>query len=298
MRQSGAGPAYAAQSGRDLRHVVRPNTQGKAREGSVVSMQASEPGSGEDSLGLRPTADRYRRQPKTSERIARDLASHIVNNKLAPGTMLPTERDMIESTGVGRTTLREALRLLETRGVITIKSGPRGGPVVRRPRAADLSEALTLILEFEQGSLGDVFQARVALEPAIARLAAARISDDEIEQLQVSIDAMMDDLVNHDVFLNENARFHSLIADVADNIVLGVFTETLKTVADGALAGVRYSPRRRRAVADAHQGIVDAFRARDVDAADAAMTRHLDEAGRYWTRKYGDLVSHPVRWTH
>lgn len=257
-----------------------------------------QPAGGRETLPLRPTADLRKRQPKTSERIARDIASHIVDNQLAPGTMLPTERDMIESMGVGRTTLREALRLLETRGVITIKSGPRGGPVVRRPRAADLSEALTLIMEFEQSSLGDVFEARVALEPTLARLAAARITDQQVAELQASVDAMMGDLVNHDVFLAENQRFHSLIADVAGNVVLGVFTETLKTVADGALAGVRYTPNRRRAVAAAHQAIVDALEANDPVAADAAMTRHLDEAGRYWTRKYGDLVSDAVRWTH
>ena len=249
---------------------------------------------------MRPRAavDVRRRQPKTSERIARDLASHIVDKKLEPGTMLPTERDMIESMGVGRTTLREALRLLETRGVITIKSGPRGGPVVRRPRASDLSEALTLILEFEQSSLGDVFEARVALEPTLAKLAASRIATAQVEALQVSVDAMMGDLVNHDVFLDENQRFHSIIADVAGNVVLGVFTETLKTVADGALAGVRYTPNRRRAVASAHQSIVDALREGDAEAAGLAMTQHLDEAGRYWTRKYGELVSDPVRWTH
>jgi DNA-binding FadR family transcriptional regulator len=257
-----------------------------------------QPAGGRETLPLRPTADLRKRQPKTSERIARDIASHIVDNQLAPGTMLPTERDMIESMGVGRTTLREALRLLETRGVITIKSGPRGGPVVRRPRAADLGEALTLIMEFEQSSLGDVFEARVALEPTLARLAAARITDQQVAELQASVDAMMGDLVNHDVFLAENQRFHSLIADVAGNVVLTVFTETLKTVADGALAGVRYTPNRRRAVAAAHQGIVDALKAKDPVAAGSAMTRHLDEAGRYWTRKYGDLVSDAVRWTH
>jgi DNA-binding FadR family transcriptional regulator len=264
----------------------------------TTTRESDRPDGGREVLRLRPTADLRRRQPKTSERIARDIASHIVDNQLTPGTMLPTERDMIESMGVGRTTLREALRLLETRGVITIKSGPRGGPVVRRPRAADLSEALTLILEFEQSSLGEVFEARVALEPTLARLAAVRIADDQIDQLQSSIDAMMADLLNHDVFLDENQRFHSLIADIAGNVVLGVFTETLKTVADGALAGVRYTPNRRRAVAAAHQNIVDALKARDPDASAAAMSRHLDEAGRYWSRKYGELVSDPVRWTH
>jgi GntR family transcriptional regulator, transcriptional repressor for pyruvate dehydrogenase complex len=251
-----------------------------------------------DPAALRLGGELRRRQPKTSERIARDLASHIVDNQLVPGTMLPPERDMIETLGVGRTTLREALRLLETRGVITIKSGPRGGPVVRRPRPADLSEALTLILEFEQSSLRDVFEARVALEPMLARLAARNILPAQLDTIQETIDSMTGNLANHDLFLDENQRFHSLVAEVAGNTVLCVFTETLKTVADGALIGVRYTLNRRRAVAAAHQRIVDALRAHDEDAAAEMMTQHLDEAGRYWSRKYGDLVADPVRWTH
>lgn len=247
---------------------------------------------------LRANSDLRRRSAKTSERIARELANYIVDKELQPGTMLPTERDMIESLGVGRTTLREALRLLETRGVITIKSGPRGGPMVRRPRPSDLSEALTLILQFEKSSLREVMEARVGLEPTIARLAAAHIQDEQVADLQKSVDMMMSELGNHDVFLDENQRFHSLIADVAGNVVLGVFTETLQTVADGALIGVHYTPNRRRAVAQAHQRIVDALREKDADAAAAAMSVHLHEAEVYWARKYSELVSKPVRWTH
>lgn len=237
-----------------------------------------------------------RRQPKTSERIARILASRIVDRQLEPGTRLPPEKEMVETFGVGRTTLREALRLLETRGVITIKTGPGGGPVVRRPRASDLSEALTLILEFERSPLNAVFEARVALEPTLARLAATRIDNDRVELLQRSVDAMLADLNDHDTFLAENQRFHSLIAEVAGNAVLSVFVETLKAVADGALMGVRYTPNRRRAVAAAHQRIVDALRAGDAFGAEEAMKQHLDEAGRYWSRKYGSLLSDPLRW--
>lgn len=237
-----------------------------------------------------------RRNPKTSELIARDLASYIVNSALPEGAKLPTEREMVESLGVGRTTLREALRLLETRGVLTIRPGPRGGPVVRRPQPADLGAALTLILQFEASSLSDVMEARSALEPTVARLAASRIEPDSLRALRESIARMIEHQSDQDVFLDENARFHSLIAQASGSVVLRVFTDSLKSIADGAAVGVEYSPWRRRAIADAHARIVDALEAGEGDAAEAAMRQHLEEAQIYWERKYADLVSRPVRW--
>lgn len=237
-----------------------------------------------------------RRNPKTSELIARDLAAHIVRNQLEPGTMLPTEREMVETFGVGRTTLREALRLLETRGVITIRSGPRGGPVVRRPRPSDLSEALTLILEFEGATLASVLQAREAIEPTVARLAADLVTPESLAVLQGTVDAMLGDLGNHDRFLEENMKFHNAISDISGNTVLRVFIETLKSIADGSMLGISYSPGRHRAVAEAHQRIIDALTGGDGAAAAEMMRLHLNEAGRYWRRNYGDLLSGIVHW--
>ncbi len=237
-----------------------------------------------------------RRNLKASERIARELASRIVENDYEPGTKLPTEKDMVEAFGVGRTTLREALRLLETRGVITIRSGPGGGPVVRRPRASDLADALTLILQFEAASLKDVIEARQALEPMVARLAAERITDEQLKLLRSSVEVMLDNLDDHEVFLEENERFHSTIAEATGNVVLHVFQETVKSVADGAIVGVEYTPHRRKAVAEAHQRIVEALEARDPVASEKAMQEHIGEAGRYWNRKYAALVARPVRW--
>src|SRR6202044_2703439 len=86
-----------------------------------------------------PLVASRRRNLKQSELIAQYLASYIVDSDLPPGTTLPPEREMVQSLAIGRTTLREALRLLETRGVITIRSGRHGGPVVRRPDPRDLS---------------------------------------------------------------------------------------------------------------------------------------------------------------
>jgi DNA-binding FadR family transcriptional regulator len=237
-----------------------------------------------------------RRSPKTSEIIARELANQIIDDDLPAGARLPTERDMVEHYGVGRTTLREALRLLETRGVITIRSGPRGGPVVRRPRPNDLSESLTLILQFEEATLGDVLEARRTLEPSLSRLACSRIDKALLSEIVEANQAILDNLDDHDVFLSENQRFHSLIAGAAGNVVLQVFNETLKSIADGATVGVEYTPARRKAVAEAHLRIIEALEAGDPAAAEEAMHAHLDEAGAYWRRRYGNLVTRPVRW--
>lgn len=236
------------------------------------------------------------RAMKTSERVARELVNHIVDNNLVEGTKLPNEKQLVEVFSVGRTTLREALRLLETRGVITVRPGPGGGPVVRRPRVDDLREGLTLIMQFDGGSLNDVLEAREALEPVMARLACERISADELASLRASVQRMRDSSDDHDVFLAENRLFHAVIADATGSSVLRVFNGTLQSMADGAVVGVEYTARRRLAVAAAHEKIVDALESGDHVAAESAMRDHVGEAGSYWNRKYPELISRDVRW--
>jgi DNA-binding FadR family transcriptional regulator len=238
------------------------------------------------------------RSPKTSERVARELVNHIVDNKLVEGTKLPNEKALVEVFDVGRTTLREALRLLETRGVITIRPGPGGGPVVRRPKADDLRESLTLILQFSGASLKDVLEARTALEPMMAKLAAETLTKKQVAQLAASVQRMRDHNQDHDVFLEENKYFHTAIAEATGSSVLWVFNETLKSIADGAVVGVEYTSRRRLAVAAAHEAVVEALRNRDPEAAEAAMRKHVGEAGEFWRRHYPELVARDVRWIH
>lgn len=238
------------------------------------------------------------RSIKTSERVARDLVNHIVENDLAEGTKLPNEKQLVEAFEVGRTTLREALRLLETRGVITVRPGPGGGPIVRRPRGDDLREGLTLILQFSGGSLKDVLDARTALEPMMARLAAECITDEQLDELSASVQRMRDGSGDHEIFLSENQFFHTTIADLTGSGVLRAFNDTLKSIADGVVVGVEYTTRRRLAVATAHEKVVDALRTRDPDAAAEAMRTHVGEAGDFWKRKYPELISRPVRWVH
>ena len=204
---------------------------------------------------------------------------------------------MAESMGVGRTTIREALRLLETRGVLTIRSGPGGGPVVRRPRPRELAEALTLILQFEGATFEQVMEAREWLEPTITRKAVSRIPASAIEELESANAAILDSLSDVEAFSAANRDFHSIIAQNCGNIVLQIFSETLLVIGDGRPMGITYTSRQIAAIAEAHRTIIDTVVAGDGDAAEAAMSEHLGEARRYWKHNFAKLVSQPVRWT-
>lgn len=233
---------------------------------------------------------------KASELVAEDIANHIIAEDISEGTVLTGEKEMIKSYGVGRNTVREALRLLEARGVIIIKTGPGGGPVVRRPRNDDLSESLTLILQFANASLADVLKAREALEPILAQLAAKEITKDQLDELEGTNIAMRDNINEHNIFLEQNRKFHNLIAHISGSIVLSVFVDTLVSLAGGGAVNIRHSERRRKAVIDAHQRIIDALRKHDGEAAATSMRDHLSEAGAFWRKKYNDVFFQPVKW--
>jgi GntR family transcriptional repressor for pyruvate dehydrogenase complex len=203
---------------------------------------------------------------------------------------------MVTGLDVGRSTLREALRLLETRGVITVRPGRNGGPVVRRPRPADLAEALSLILQFENVSLADVFVARSALEPMVARLAAQKVTPGQLNVLEQTIVAMETGVQDQDAFLIQNQLFHSTIAAAAGSTVLRIFNDTLQSMADGTVVGVEYPERRRQAIIKAHQNILEGLKRGSEGAAAAAMESHIAEAGAYWAHKYSDRYRSSITW--
>jgi GntR family transcriptional regulator, transcriptional repressor for pyruvate dehydrogenase complex len=233
---------------------------------------------------------------KTSVRLARELANYISDNRIPEGTRLPAEVEMARTFGVGRTTLREALRLLELRGVINIRVGRGGGPVVREPHTTDLAEGLALVLQFQRATLGDVVDARLMLEPAAARQAASKATAEMLQDLRATVDAMLSE-PDPRTLSRENSRFHSLIASTLGNPVVSVYIDCLKHVHDGRPSGIEYAPKHIQAVARAHLAIIQALESGDPDASEAAMRKHLEDTKAYWTRKYGDLYHRPLRWS-
>ncbi|MEW2354437.1 FadR/GntR family transcriptional regulator [Spirillospora sp. NPDC029432] len=238
------------------------------------------------------------RPKKTAELLAQRIVADINRRGNTVGDRLPPERVMLEKYNVGRGTLRESLRFLELQGVISLKPGPGGGPVVQQPDAGNLATALTLLLQFGNAPFRTIAEARSGLEPMMARLAAERMTDDSLAALKASVDTMQDNLDDQVVFLEENKRFHDLIAHGSGNALFGYVVDALLGILDGSAIGIDYPEVRRTAVHKAHLAIYEAIASRDPAASSEAMTRHIDEYVRYAERKFPEVLAAPIVWSN
>ena len=239
--------------------------------------------------------DGYRPR-KTATLLAQRIVAEIADRDLPVGTPLPPERDMLEQYGVARGTLREALRFLEIQGVITIKTGPGGGPMVARPESRHLASTIAMMLQLTHTSFRSVLEARAVLEPALARRAAERITDEGLKTLHDSLDAMRKHIDDVDYFLAENERFHALVAQAAGNQVFAMLITSLNWISDGTPLGVEYPIESREAVCKEHARIYQAIARRDSDRAAAAMAVHIGDFATYLERKFPRVVDAPLRW--
>jgi len=242
------------------------------------------------------SAGRSNRRGKKSEIFAREIVRRIGEAGFTEGAMLPNEQEMIEAFGVGRPTLREALRLLESRGVVEIRSGRYGGPVVRKPTAADLGHTLTLMLHLDGATVKDVFDARLAIEPLIIKEAAANGAADLLGELEGAI-AETRSASSDEVARTGSIRFHVLAAQMCPNPVLLLVQDTLRSICDTAFEGVGYPGELRERDAIEHEAILQALRSRNPEKAERAARRHLERASGYWAVNYPTLLGRAVDWS-
>ena len=219
---------------------------------------------------------------KAAQQLADDILRSIVERGLAPGTRIAPERQMLADTGRARGTLREALRLLEGRGVIEVRPGATGGAFVRKPRPEDLGSAITAVLLMEGASMLDVLAAREDLEVAAVTRAVARIRPADLAVMQESVDALRRHIADRDRFLAEAGRFHAVIHEAAGSPVLRILNEALRTTQMASRS--EYSIRYRKRVAAEHQEIIDALVSADAELAGRTMRRHVQTSAHAWSR--------------
>lgn len=221
-----------------------------------------------------------RKPVKAAEQLADEILTYIVDRGLAPGTRLAPERQMLADTGRARGTLREALRLLEGRGVIEVRPGAAGGAFVRKPEPADLGAAITTVLLVEGASMLDVLAAREDMEVAALARAVPRIRPVDLATMQESVDSLRRHIADRDRFLVEAGRFHAVIHEVAGSPVLRILNEALRATQMSSKSDL--SLRYRRRVADEHQDIIDALVSTDAALASEKMRAHVRTSAHSW----------------
>ncbi len=197
---------------------------------------------------------------------------------------------MLETYEIGRGTLREALRLLEFQGVITLKPGPKGGPVLVHPDAGHLATTLVLLMQLSKAPYRVIVEARAALEPMISRLAASRITADQLEELEASVTLMTNELHDDRSFFEANKSFHDVIAWASGNPLFGYLIDSLLGIMDGTVLGIDYPKHRRAAILKAHEEIFTALSAHDEDGSADRMAEHIDAYVRFAKRKYPEVL--------
>jgi len=164
---------------------------------------------------------------KVSDLISRQIKDTILSGRMKPGDRLPPERELVERFQASRISIREALKSLETSGLLTIKPG--SGAFIAEINSRPLSESLASILKIQKTSVNELTEARHILEPSIARLASEKMTSEDFRKLEQNIEETSALLRSNISARVKNIEFHSLVAESTHNSVL---TLTLKTLLD------------------------------------------------------------------
>jgi GntR family transcriptional repressor for pyruvate dehydrogenase complex len=235
-------------------------------------------------VAAKRTGARRREKP---QQIADELRALIVSGELAEGDSLGHEPDLVHRFGVSRPSLREALRILEAEGLVTVVRGVHGGVVVHEPDERMTARTAALVLQARNVALADVFEARSLLEPLAARAVATmrgrRTAINQLRQLVEREEAVIED---PEGFGFANAAFHARLVALAGNQTLSIVAEMLNEIVARAVTAVsqagdvRGSLSTRRRGIRSQQRLLELVEAGDGAAAEEHWRSHMLIVGR------------------
>lgn len=237
------------------------------------------------------------RQLKRSESIARMLVDRITSSNLKDGDSLESEIVMMEELNTGRGSLREAFRILELSGVLEVRTGPTGGPIVREPDISHFGGMWSLFLRMSGCTYRELQEASILTVPPIAAIGAQKRNPEHIAALQAAID--LEASISPDDgrgYMAANAAFHDAIARVADNRAMYLYLRGTDWISSILFAEVVRVAEVQEEVLDAHRHIVKAISEGNSRRAEALMRKHLVMSLEYCDRKFGSMLDQPVRW--
>lgn len=203
------------------------------------------------------------------------LQKMIDDGNLRPGEKLPSERELVAQFSISRSVVREALRVIESQGLVTIQQGK--GVYVQKPGLQTVLQPVQRLLKDGSITLQNLMQARYILEPEIVKIASKMISDDQLKKLENEYREMIKYLDYPEKYLEADKNFHSLLVSCTGNPVLVIMMWPIITMFNGFIELLYQVPGTPQKVFTAHDTILKALRDHDEDAAEAAMRAHLQE---------------------
>ena len=234
---------------------------------------------------------------KKSEVVAQAIVHDIVREGLQPGDRLASEAEMMEQYDVGRGSLREALRVLELNGLVSLKPGPGGGPVVESVNPTVLGRMLTLYLHVSGATYRELVDARLALEPTCAALAATVSSPDERPNWPSSVSGHTPS-TSTTTPPTVQCRTSSTAPSCAmsGNRILELIAQSMMEIFDAHIARATRDEPTRMAAPHEHDAVIEAIVAGDAVTAEAEMREHMEHFASVFASSLPELLDQTVRW--
>ncbi|WP_179775796.1 FadR/GntR family transcriptional regulator [Amycolatopsis endophytica] len=171
------------------------------------------------------------------ERIVEQIEQAVLTGRLRPGERLPGERDLMARFGVSRSTIREALRVLQAGGVIRSRPGDPRGPEVLAASPASLEKSLDRLARAETLGLAELVQFRMVLEGSAYRLAAELRAEDDLSEMRAALEAMASSLDDYESFSRADVEFHDVVARAGRNSLIVVCGKVVRGVVLDLISG-------------------------------------------------------------
>ena len=235
------------------------------------------------------------RTPKVSQKVAMAIVEDLITRDLQAGERLPPETEMMDRYKVSRASLREGLRLLETYGVITIRQGQRGGPEISAQDPGDLARTLSLFFRLSAATYGDVFNARLLIEPVMSRIAAEQQNPELIKSLKAQIE--LEKTTPEDEYVHASNNFHQLVSGLSGNPVLDILGHALRAFyAERLFRGQAVPDETLTHCRTAHPQIGEAILTGNGPLAQALMTKHMTDLNHIVDQRATWFMHERVTW--
>jgi GntR family transcriptional repressor for pyruvate dehydrogenase complex len=214
---------------------------------------------------------------KTYELVADRLTEEISSRTLSEGDLLPPERELVASFGVGRSSVREALRMLESRGLIESRGN---GTFAVAPLRNPLNHGLHLLLASDEADTAELFEVRRILEGETAALAATRRTQSDLRRMASAVAAMEEGLADEATFIDADLRFHLTLAEATRNRVVTHLMHAIRELLHRSLSSAYHIPGSPERAIELHRLILEAIQEKHPEEARQRMQEHVSRVER------------------